>query len=58
METARELAKPSHVQSMLDFFLGLELLTPQWEERLSDPRDGQWEPGHLALAEPEPHGLR
>ena len=29
---------------MLDFFLGLEILTPQWRERLSAPAaEGLWE---------------
>lgn len=50
METARELAKPSQVQPMLDFFGNLELLTHQWETLLRAPAPNSWEPGHLALA--------
>ena len=50
METARELAKPAESKPMLDFFLELELLTRQWEERLQDPCPARWEKGHLALA--------
>ena len=35
---------------MLDFFLGLELLTPQWETMLRHPDPGIWTQHHRALA--------
>jgi len=37
METIQEFAKPGDFQSILDFFAGLEILTPQWQERLRHP---------------------
>ena len=37
METVREFAKSGNLQDILDFFLELEILTPQWEARLKNP---------------------
>lgn len=38
-------------QQLLDFFGGLEILTPQWRERLAAPGAGvAWHNGYLALA--------
>ena len=37
LEEARNLAKPGEIQPILDFFLSLEILTPQWEARLRAP---------------------
>ena len=34
---AKSFAKPGSARQVLDFFLGLEILTPQWRERLSGP---------------------
>ena len=36
---AREFAKDGAFQALLDFFMGLEILTPQWETRLKTPVD-------------------
>ncbi len=35
---------------MIDFFLELELLTPEWEALLRSPAPAPWEGRHLALA--------
>lgn len=37
LETIRQLAKHGDLQEILDFFKGLEILTPQWLHRLSQP---------------------
>jgi len=50
METAQELAKPADTQGIVDFFLGLEILTPQWRQRLSAPEKGAWQREQLAQA--------
>lgn len=50
LEEARSLAKPGSMEEILNFFLKLELLTPDWEERLRSPKNGAWEARHLALA--------
>ncbi len=50
LEEAKTLAKPGDIQLVLDFFLNLELLTPEWEEMLHDPKNGAWDVRHLALA--------
>ena len=47
---AKNLAKPGNYQDILDFFLDLELLTPDWENLLQNPQKGDWEPRHLAMA--------
>ena len=50
LETAAALAKPGNPAEVLDFFLGLELLTPQWEAMLRHPNPGGWTSQHRALA--------
>lgn len=50
METAAQLAKPGDGQEIVDFFLGLEILTPQWRQQLLAPEKSDWMPEHLALA--------
>ena len=37
MDTIREFAKSGNLQDILDFFASLEILTPQWENRLKAP---------------------
>ena len=37
LEEAKCLAKPADLEGVFRFFLGLEILTPQWEARLSAP---------------------
>ena len=50
LESIRELAKPGNFREILDFFLELELLTPQWEALLRNPTPGPWDSHTLALA--------
>jgi len=50
LDEIRSLAKPGDAAAMTDFFLTLELLTPQWEQLLQDPAPGAWESRHLAMA--------
>ena len=50
LEEIRNLAKPGDPAEMTSFFLSLELLTPEWEALLQNPRPAQWEHRHLALA--------
>lgn len=50
LETIHFLAKPGTIQEILDFFLELELLTPQWEALLRSPVPGPWDRHTLALA--------
>ena len=45
-----DLAKPGSMKAVTDFFLSLELLTPEWEALLQDPAPGPWDRRHLALA--------
>ena len=49
-ETIRSLAKPGDPRQMLDFFLELELLTPEWAVLLRNPRPGPWDVKTLAMA--------
>lgn len=46
----RNLAKPGDPDAMTEFFLTLELLTPQWEALLRSPAPGDWDNRTLALA--------
>ena len=50
LEDARNFAKPADESAMTDFFLGLELLTPEWEALLHSPTPGPWQKQHLAMA--------
>ena len=50
LETIRELAKPGDTQAMPDFFLDLELLTPEWKALLENPVPGEWSSHYRALA--------
>lgn len=50
LETAREFAVSGDIQKMLDFFSNLEILTPQWQQRLEHPAPAPWQQEHLALA--------
>ena len=50
LEEIRNLAKPGDGQEMVDFFLGLELLTPEWEAMLRSPVPGPWDDHTLAFA--------
>ena len=50
METARSFAKPGDPEEMVGFFQELEILTPQWSERLAGPTPGSWQSACRNLA--------
>ncbi len=50
LEDARNFANPGDPAAMADFFLDLELLTPEWETLLRSPASGPWQKQHLAMA--------
>ena len=50
LESAKSLAKPGNLQAMVDFFLELELLTPEWEALLRNPCPGPWDAHTPAMA--------
>ena len=47
---ARSLARGGNPDALLNFFRGLEILTPQWQERLESPSPAPWSVEFLALA--------
>ena len=50
LDEVRDLAKPGNLREITDFFLNLELLTPEWEALLRSPVPGPWDSRTLALA--------
>ena len=50
METATQFAKDGDPALMVEFFRELEILTPQWSDRLEAPMGGQWQPAYRNLA--------
>jgi len=50
LDSVREFCKPGSIREMADFFLSLELLTPDWEELLHSPSPAPWTDHHRALA--------
>ena len=50
LDSVRELAKAGNPQEILDFFLSLEILTPEWEARLHSPTPNFWDSRTLAMA--------
>ena len=50
LEEVRPLIKTGNLNALTDFFLSLELLTPEWEALLRNPQPTAWEARHLALA--------
>lgn len=50
LETARDLAAMPDIPGFLAFFQGLEILTEQWRQRLSQPHSPALPPHTLALA--------
>ena len=50
LEEAKTMAKPGDISGMLNFFLKLELLTPEWEVLLQNPAPSQWNDHYRALA--------
>ncbi|MBQ8910054.1 MAG: flagellin lysine-N-methylase [Oscillospiraceae bacterium] len=51
LQSAKEYAGAGDLQPILQFFEGLEILTGQWKNRLTDPQWGTWDPmlRHLAV---------
>ncbi len=47
---ARQLAAPTTPDGFLAFFRDLEILTPQWKQRLEHPAPAVWDPGIRKLA--------
>ena len=51
LELARKYAANGDWALFIDFFKGLEILTPQWQARLSAPSEqNTWHPGFIPLA--------
>ena len=50
LESARDLAKAPREDALPEFFLGLEILTEDWKNRLNAPQPGPWQEQHRALA--------
>lgn len=50
LREAVDLAKPGSPGEIPEFFLGLEILTPEWEARLRAPVPGVWDGRYRALA--------
>lgn len=47
---ASRLATPGSMRDILDFLSGLEILDPSWLIRLRNPKGGQWQEAHRAMA--------
>ena len=50
LETARNFAGKGDEQMILDFFKELEILAPEWVERLNHPEPDSWRREYLTLA--------
>ena len=50
LEEAKELAKPSNSQQLLDFYANLEILTPRWQQMLREAQPGSWTEAHRKIA--------
>ena len=51
LESVREFVKPADSAALRAFFLGLELLTPEWPEMLQNPAPAEsWQDGFRSLA--------
>ena len=50
LEEARSFAVPGSVDTILDFFKALEILTPAWQHRLDTPSPAPWSLPHRLLA--------
>ena len=50
LEAARNFAGKGDAQLMLDFFKELEILAPQWADRLENPEPAAWSREYLTLA--------
>ena len=50
LAAAKTCAIPDDAADILNFFKGLEILTPDWAARLEAPSPAPWEPRHLMIA--------
>ncbi len=50
LEMAYNMAKPGDMQAILDFYSTLEILSPDWAERLRAPQKRTWDAPYKALA--------
>lgn len=50
LESVRDFLKSGKFQDMADFFLTLEILTPEWKDLLHNPSPVPWTDQHRALA--------
>ena len=50
METLRQFARPGDERAMVEFFRSLEILTPQWRQRLDAPAPGCFDDRYRLLA--------
>ncbi len=50
LEHAKKYARKGDSSEILDFFKGLEILTPEWKKRLSAPSLAPWDAHHRVLA--------
>ena len=50
LESVREFLNPGSSREMADFFLTLEVLTPEWKRLLENPAPTPWSDHHRALA--------
>ena len=50
LDSVREFAKSADPREMTDFFLSLEVLTPEWKALLQTPAPAPWTDHHRALA--------
>ncbi len=50
LNTAKTAAKACDTQAVIDFFKGLEILTPDWKSRLKSPQNSLWQKEYLNLA--------
>ena len=51
LESVREFLKTGSAREMADFFLTLEVLTPEWKDLLCTPSPAPWTDHHRALAD-------
>ena len=50
LAAGKDLAKSGGIRDILEFFAGLEILTPRWREKLAHPKAGLWQEGFRRLA--------
>lgn len=50
LEFARQVARPGNPSALVDFYGGLEILTPRWKERLERPSAKDWPEELRAMA--------